>query len=285
MNPEITSAVLPTANTPIFYFNVLCPSRGSGIAPDIRGSGGGRGMARRSARTLSSVTATMGQACPRFAFDLHARQARTGLWSAGDPRRELRRQSPALRDDLAAFAREALPLGETRVQQIIYGHPLAPMWRCACQAPMRTCCVDLADEALAVLEPTRRSSQAHRIDWRERDVTTPASLCPRSGRRALASPGPMSRRRWRSPRTVSRLENLREGERDIPILLRTPRDGTEADRLLDQSRPCAAVGAYIPLDQILDWFEVQARDVRHPTPRPGAHDLRPRLHHAGVLAE
>jgi multidrug efflux pump subunit AcrB len=55
---------------------------------------------------------------------------------------------------------------------------------------------------------------------------------------------------------------IREGEREIPIIVRSPRDAFGADGLLlDQTVFAPASGTNIALEQVIDGFEVQARDI------------------------
>jgi multidrug efflux pump subunit AcrB len=56
--------------------------------------------------------------------------------------------------------------------------------------------------------------------------------------------------------------SIREGDRDIPIIVRTPRgEMTEDGRIRDQIVFAPATGGYVPLDQVIDGFEVIARDT------------------------
>ncbi len=80
---------------------------------------------------------------------------------------------PALRDDLAAFARDALPWAETRVQQIIYGPPVGADVEVRLSGPDPDVLRSLADDALRVLDGTPLL-QTQRIDWREREFTARA---------------------------------------------------------------------------------------------------------------
>jgi len=252
---RVTQQFFPPANTPIFYFNYYA-QQGSGIARTSEDLAVVEAwLADRP--DVSSVTATMGQGVSRFAL--------TYTPAKPDPaygqlviRAESFEAIPALRDDLAAFAREALPWAETRVQQIIYGPPVGADVEVRLSGPDADVLRDLADEALAVLEATPLL-QAHRIDWRERDVTTRPLYAEERAQSLGVTRADVAAALALATDGIP-AGNLREGERDIPILLRTPRDGTEADRLLDQLVHAPAVGAYIPLDQILDGFEVQARD-------------------------
>ena len=51
---------------------------------------------------------------------------------------------------------------------------------------------------------------------------------------------------------------IREGERDVPILVRSPRGDAEA-RLFDQIVFAPKTGGYIPLQQVIDALDVQVR--------------------------
>jgi multidrug efflux pump subunit AcrB len=252
---QVTQQFFPPANTPLFYFNYHA-QQGSGIhqtSEDLAVI-----EAWLAARPdVAAVTATMGQGVSRFVL--------TYTPAKPDPaygqlviRAESFEAIPALRDDLATFARDALPWAETRVQQIIYGPPVGADVEVRLSGPDPDVLRALADEALAVLEASPLL-QTQRIDWRERAFTTRPLYAEDRAQSlgvtradvaaaiALATDGIPA-------------GNLREGERDIAILVRTPRDWPQDARLRDQLVHAPAVGAYLPLDQVLDGFAVQARD-------------------------
>jgi len=251
---QVTQQFFPPATTPLFYFNYYA-QQGSSIhqtSDDLAVIEAW--LADRA--DVEAVTATMGQGVSRFVL--------TYTPAKPDPaygqlviRATSGEAIPVLRDDLAAFAAQALPWAETRIQQIIYGPPVGADVEVRLSGPDPDVLRGLADEALAVLQASPLL-QSQRIDWREREVTTQAVYADARAQSlgvtradvaaalALATDG--------IPAGV-----LREGERDIPIIVRTPRDEGDA-RLLDQLVYAPAIGAFLPMDQVIDGFDVQVRD-------------------------
>ena len=252
---QVTQQFFPPAKTPLFYFNYYA-QQGSSIhktSADLAVIEAW--LADRP--DVEAVTATMGQGVSRFVL--------TYTPAKPDPaygQLVIRATSfeaiPGLRDDLAAFAREALPWAETRVQQIIYGPPVGADVEVRLSGPDPDVLRGLADQALAVMQATPML-QAQRLDWREREVTTrPVYADARAQSLGVARADVAAALALATDGIPA--GTLREGERDIPIIVRTPRDGGTDARLLDQLLYAPAVGAYMPLDQVIDGFEVQVRD-------------------------
>ncbi|MFN4156726.1 MAG: efflux RND transporter permease subunit [Paracoccaceae bacterium] len=253
----VTQQFFPPANTPLFYFNYY-GQQGSSIrqtSDDL-----GRVEHWLSGRPdVEAVTATMGQGVSRFVL--------TYTPAKPDPaygQLVIRATSieaiPALRDDLAAFARDALPWAETRVQQVIYGPPVGADVEVRLSGPDPDRLRYLADQVRAVLEATPML-QAQRIDWRERGFSTRPVYAAERAQSLGVTRGDVAAALALATCGIP-AGTIREGERDIPILVRTPRDAFSADgRLLDQIVFAPAVGAYTALEQVTDGFQVRARDT------------------------
>jgi multidrug efflux pump subunit AcrB len=252
---QVTQQFFPPAKTPVFYFNYYA-QQGSSIHKTSQDLGVIEAWLAKRA-DVDSVTATMGEAVSRFVL--------TYTPAKPDPaygQLVIRASSfeaiPALRDDLAAFAAEALPWAETRVQQFIYGPPVGADVEVRLSGPDPDVLRGLADQALAVLEASPML-QAQRLDWRERDLTTqPVYADDRAQNLGVARADVAAALALATDGIPA--GSLREGDRDIPIIVRTPRDGSNAAQLLDQLVYAPTVGGYIPLDQVIDGFDVQVRD-------------------------
>ncbi|WP_322895672.1 MULTISPECIES: efflux RND transporter permease subunit [unclassified Yoonia] len=254
---QVTQQFFPPANTPLFYFNYYA-QQGSVIGqtsddlaiiedwladrPDV-----------------AAYTATMGQGVSRFVL--------TYTPPKPDPaygQLVIRATSfeaiPALRDDLAVFARDALPWAETRVQQIIYGPPVGADVEMRLSGPDPDVLRDLADEALQVFQQSDLL-QAQRIDWRERDLATRPIYAQDRAQSLGISRADVASALALATNGIP-AGTLREGEREIPVIVRTPRDGrAEEARLLDQLVYAQTADAYTPLDQVIDGFGVIVRDA------------------------
>ena len=254
---QVTQQFFPPANTPLFYFNYYA-QQGSTIGQTSEDLAVIEDwLADRS--DVAAYTATMGQGVSRFIL--------TYSPAKPDPaygqlviRAESFEAIPALRDDLAAFAREALPWAETRVQQIIYGPPVGADVEVRLSGPDPDVLRDLADDALQVFQQSDLL-QAQRIDWRERDLAT-RPIYAQDRAQSLG----VSRADVASALALATdgipAGTLREGEREIPVIVRTPRDRRAKEaRLRDQLVYAQTADAYTPLDQVIDGFEVNVRDA------------------------
>ena len=233
----VTQQVFPPADTPLFHFNyqgaqgtsIHQTSRDLAVVEDW--------LAARP--DVAAVTATMGQGVSRFVLTYTPAKPAPTYGQLAIRARDVD-AIPALRDDLAAFARDALPWAETRVPQIIYSPPVGADVEVRLSGPDPNVLRALAGDALCVLEAAPLL-QTPRIDWREREFTArPVHAHDRAqslgitradvtAALSLAIDGiPVGR--------------LREGERDIPFLVRSPRAGHGA-RLTDQIVFPPATGA------------------------------------------
>ncbi len=168
---------------------------------------------------------------------------------------------PALRDDLAAFATDAVPWAETRVEQIIYGPATGADVEARFSGPDADVLRAIADEAQQILETETSVLQTERSDWRQREfVTRPVFATERAQALGIA-------RTDVAEATALATDGIRAGtyrERDrlIPMIVRTPRDDTTEDgRILDQVIYSDAGEDYTALDQVIDGFDVVSRDT------------------------
>jgi multidrug efflux pump subunit AcrB len=253
----VTQQFFPPANTPLFYFNYKA-AQGTQIGETVADLMVIEDwLAARD--DVVATTTTAGQALTRFIL--------TYTPAKPDPsygqiliRAESFDAIPALRDDLAAFAAEALPWAETRVEQIIYGPPVTADVEVRLSGPDPDVLRELGDQALAVLNASDLL-HTQRIDWREREFTTrPVYAADRAQRIGVTRADVATALALATDGVPA--GSIREGDRDIPILVRTPRgEITEDGRIRDQIVFAPVTGGYVPLDQVIDGFEVIARDT------------------------
>ncbi|MEM7722169.1 MAG: efflux RND transporter permease subunit [Pseudomonadota bacterium] len=168
---------------------------------------------------------------------------------------------PALRDELTAFAASAVPWAETRVQQIIYGPPVGADVEVRLSGPDPSVLRGLAEEAQAILEAETDLLMVERIDWREPELTTqPVFAVDRA--RALGVTRSDVSQAIALATDGLRVGTFRENDRQVPIIIRTPRDERVGDQyLLDQPVYAPTTNTYTNLSQVIDGFDVVARDT------------------------
>ena len=168
---------------------------------------------------------------------------------------------PELRDDLTAHAAQAVPWAETRVEQIIYGPPVGADVEVRLSGPDPDVLRGLAAEAQQIFETETDLLTIERIDWRERElVTQPLYAVDRA--QALGVSRTDVAQAIALATDGIRAGTLRENDRLIPIILRTPETEYTADgQLLDQPIYAPSTGSYTSLSQVVDGFDIIARDT------------------------
>lgn len=248
----------PPADTPLFYVNYKA-AQGTPIAATLRDLEILEDwlIARED---VVAVTTSAGRGTSRFLLTYDPAQPDPSFGQL-IVRAASREAIPPLRAALSAFAEDALPWAETRVQEIIYGPPTSADVEVRFSGPDPDVLRAIAEEATRVLSRDGASLALIRSDWREREfVTRPVH----AGDRAQA----LGIDRAAVAQTIALATDgveagrVRERDRQIPILVRTARDEVAGDgALLDRLVWAPAAADFVPLAQVVDGFEVVARDT------------------------
>ncbi|MEM6914703.1 MAG: efflux RND transporter permease subunit, partial [Pseudomonadota bacterium] len=162
---------------------------------------------------------------------------------------------------LIVAAREALPWAETRVQQIIYGPPVGADVEVRLSGPDPETLRILADEAQDIFETQTDLLMVERTDWRERELITRPNFADERAQALGISRGDVAQAMALATDGVQ-AGIIRESDRLIPIVIRTPRqDQLSGSELLDQPIYSPTTGSFTALSQVVDGFDVIARDV------------------------
>ncbi|MEL6645564.1 MAG: efflux RND transporter permease subunit [Pseudomonadota bacterium] len=248
----------PPATTPLVYLNYQ-GAQGSAV----------QGVSRDLAvieewllerDEVEAVTTTIGQSLTRFMLT-YTPENPNPAYGQIVIRVAEHTQIPALRDALTDFANAAVPWAETRVQQIIYGPPVGADVEVRLSGPDPDVLRALAAEAQRIFETETDLLTIERTDWRERElVTQPIYATDRAQALGIA--------RSDVAQAVAlatdgiRAGTFREYDRLIPIIIRTPEAEQTVDGvLLDQPIFAPSTGRYTTLAQVIDGFDVVARDT------------------------
>lgn len=248
----------PPADTPLFYLDYMA-AQGTRIGATLRDLAVLESwLAARE--DVEAVTTTAGRGATRFLLTYEPAQPDPS-WGQLIVRASSPAAIPALRDDLAAFAREALPWAETRVQQIIYGPPTSADVEVRFSGPDPDVLRAIAEEARSVFETRSAGLQTERIDWRERElVTRPVLATDRA--QALGIDRADVARTLATATDGIEAGIVRERDRSIPVVVRTPREEVLGDgALLDRLVWSPTAEGFVPLAQVLDGFDVASRDT------------------------
>lgn len=254
---SVTQQFFPPANTPLFYFTYKA-QQGTDIhaaSDDLRVVEEWLG----ARPDVVATTTTVGQGLSRFLLTYTPEQPEPS-WGQIIIRATDFAAIPALRDDLAAFASAELPWAETRVEQIIYGPPVGADVEVRISGPDPDVLRSLGDEALAIFRAASNLT-TERANWRERElVTRPVHAADRAQALGIAR-GDVAQALALATDGV-RVGTFRDGERLIPITVRTPRDEiARGTPLADQLVFATALGAYVPVAQAIDGWDIVLRDT------------------------
>ncbi|WP_300059067.1 efflux RND transporter permease subunit [uncultured Roseobacter sp.] len=168
---------------------------------------------------------------------------------------------PLLRDAATTAARDLLPWAETRVQQIIYGPPVGADVEVRLSGPDADVLRRLAAEAQHIFETETDLLTVERTDWREPELVSRPRFATKRGQTLGISRGDLAQAIALATDGVQ-AGVLREADRLIPIIVRTPREEQLAGaQLIDQPIYAPAAGGFTTVSQVVDGFDVLTRDV------------------------
>ncbi|MGC3940872.1 efflux RND transporter permease subunit [Roseobacter sp. EG26] len=255
---QVTQQFFPPANTPLFYFNYK-GAQGSSIHQTSRD------LAKIEEWLLTrddilSVTGSAGQGVSRFVltYDPPAVDTSYGQLVVRTTGFDA---IPDVRAALDQFAAENLPWAETRSEQIIYGPPVGADVEVRFSGPDPDVLRRIGAQAQKIFETATADLHTERTDWREREVITRPIFAEDRAQAVGVTRASLGQAVALATDGI-RAGNYRERERLIPIIVRTPRDEVALPgQLLDQIVWSPALQDYLPLDQMIDGFEVVVRDT------------------------
>ncbi|MFN3278994.1 MAG: efflux RND transporter permease subunit [Paracoccus hibiscisoli] len=255
---NVRQQFFPPADTPLFYLNYKA-AQGSSIHSTLDDLARVEDwlMARPD---VVAVTTSAGDSLSRFIL----------TYAPADPdpsygqlviRASDATAIPALGADLAAFTAKALPWAETRVQQIIYGPPVTADVEVRFSGPDPDTLRALAGQALDIFQNRTDLLMTEHVSWREREASVvPVYAAGRAQELGIA------RADVADAIAVAtdglRVGEIREAGRAIPLILRAEPARRLGDAPLDDQLIHSPLsGAYVPLTQVLDGFQIAVRDT------------------------
>ncbi|MEM8553030.1 MAG: efflux RND transporter permease subunit, partial [Pseudomonadota bacterium] len=248
----------PPAMTPLFYLDYK-GAQGSDIHTTSRDLKRLEDwlLARQD---VSAVTATAGAGLTRFLLTYEPEKPEPSFGQLVI-RASSQEAIPELRAALDLFAAETLPWAEVSTRRIIYGPAVPADIEARFSGPDPDVLRALARKAKEVLQRGTDLLHSEAIDWREREaVLRPAYADARAQAIGVAREDVATAIALASDGVLA--STFREQDRLIPIIARTPRAEIDAaGGLLDQPVWSEATGSYVPLVQVIDGFDVVARDT------------------------
>ncbi len=255
----VKQSFFPPSNTPIFYLNYKS-EQGSSIhstADDLAVIE--KWLAKRD--DVISTTSTAGTGFTRFQLT-YSPEPQDPSYGQLIIRTAGIENITAVKDALDAFTAKALPWVEIRTERIIFGPPSGADVEARFMGPDPTVLREIAAKARRILRDETRLLLDERTDWREAELVTRPIL---STRRAQAAGIDRAAVAQAIALATDGVQNglLRERDRQIPIIVRTPREEVAREgQLLDQVVYAPTLEGYLPIVQVTDGFDVLARDTR-----------------------
>lgn len=248
----------PNSNTPIFYLDYKAAE-----GTDIRATA--EGMAEIEAWLLDrddvqAVTATIGQGLARYMLPYNPEQPNSS-YGQFLIRTATKEDIPSLSADLQAFLDEAVTDAEVRISRIVFG----PGGGADVEARFSGKDADelrrLAAQAEAIFRDHTDQLTHVRTNWREREITVqPVYATDRAQALGVAREDVAASLLLATDGV--RAGTYREGDRLIPIYIRTPEmEREQVGALLDQSVWSDPAQTYVPLSQVMDGFDLRVRDT------------------------
>lgn len=281
---QVKQQFFPNSNTPLFFAHYKMP-QGTSINEVSKDLGQIEDwLAARD--DVVSVTTFVGQGADRFMLTYQGQRPNPSYGHL-IIRTNTIEDIPALRSDLNALGRDNLPGGEFRTERLVFGPgggaPIEVRFSGADPAVLRA----LSSEAMRVMQSSSDNLLHVRTNWREQELVLEPDYAEDRAQAAGISRDDVALSLRLGSEGI-RGGTYREGDRQIPIMLRVAEDTNIA--LIDQVVFSESSGAFVPLEQVINGLEVSTSNTlyhrrdRLPTMTVQA-DIPPEFTAATVHAE
>ncbi|MCK0149211.1 efflux RND transporter permease subunit [Marivita sp. S6314] len=243
---QIKQQFFPDSNTPLFFVHYKL-EQGASIQQTSRDLAVLEDWLLAREDVVSS-TAFVGQGADRFMLTYQAEDPNPSYGHI-IVRTETINEIAPLIADLETFAASTLPQGEFRAKRLAFGPGGGDPIQARFSGPDPEVLRDLADEAMARLLAASDNIVAPRIDWREQEqVLRPVYATDRAQEAGITRDDITMTLRFATEGIDAGV--YREGERQIPIVLRTAPDAGLA--LTDHVVYSQNAQSFLPFDQVTD---------------------------------
>ncbi|MBU2994776.1 efflux RND transporter permease subunit [Octadecabacter sp. 1_MG-2023] len=252
---QIKQQFFPDSNTPLYFVHYKLPQGAS-----IGQTSDDMAVLENWLSTREDVTATsafIGMGASRFMLTYDSEDPNPGYGHL-----IVRVTSLDVIEDemneLEAFALSAVPQGEFRVKRLAFGPgggaPIEVRFSGSDPDVLR----NLADEAIARLSGASENIVAPRHDWRERELILRPIYSEDRAQDAGVSRSDITQTLQFAVEGLA-AGTFREGDRQIPITVRVPRDSDLS--LADQVIYSDSAGGYVSMEQVTDGFVFEPQDT------------------------
>lgn len=252
---QVKQQFFPDSNTPLYFVHYKLPQGASIHQTSADLAVLEDWLAGRAA--VEAVTAFAGQGAARFMLTYQAEDPNPSYGHL-IVRVSTLEVIEAEMDALEAFAATAVPDGEFRVKRLAFGPgggaPIEVRFSGRDPDVLR----DLADEAMARMQAASDNIIAPRQDWRERELVLRPIYAAERAQDAGISRTDITELLQFATEGIGG-GTFREGDRQIPIIVRAPRDADLA--LTDHVIYSDSSGALVPMAQVIDGFTFEPQDT------------------------
>jgi len=252
---QIKQQFFPDSNTPLFFVHYKLEqgasihetSRDLAIFEDWLGQ----------QEDVVSATAFAGQGADRFMLTYQAEDPNPSYGHIIVRTESIDEIAPLI-SDFEAFAAQNLPQGEFRAKRLAFGPGGGDPIQVRFSGPVPEVLRDLADGAMTRLIAASPNIVAPRIDWREQEqVLRPVYATDRAQVAGITRDEITTTLRFATEGIDAGV--YREGERQIPIILRAARDAGLA--LTDHVVYSQSAQTFVPFEQVTDGLVFDAQNT------------------------
>ncbi|WP_027849600.1 efflux RND transporter permease subunit [Marinospirillum minutulum] len=254
----VSQVFFPTANNPMFYLNYHLPQ-----GTDIRATA--RDIQAIEQRVLEksevvSVASFIGQGASRFMLT-YVPERLDSSYAQLIIRVTDRDLIDGLADELRAELRKDYPSAEIYTERLVFGPGSGAKLQARFAGSDAAVLRELAKQAVDILELDPKVTDI-RHNWREQELTLVPSFNEERARYAGISRKDLATTLKFSTEGV-RAGTYREGVEQLPIVARPPEsERLDAGRLQDRLIWSSVDGAYVPLAQVVDSFDLLPEEAR-----------------------
>ncbi len=252
---QVRQQFFPNSNTPLFFVHYKLPQGTSihGVGEDLA-----QVEAWLDAREeVVSVTTFLGQGADRFMLTYQGQRPNPSYGHL-IIRTNTIEEIPTLRAALDGFGRDNFPGGEFRTERLVFGPgggaPIEVRFSGSDPTVLRA----LASEAADVMGSNSENLRHIRTNWREQELVLEPVYAEERAQAAGISRDDVATSLKLGSEGI-RGGTYREGERQIPIMLRIAEDAGIS--LIDQVVYSESSGAFVPLEQVIDGLEVATENT------------------------
>ena len=252
---QIKQQFFPDSNTPLFFVHYKLAQGGS-IHETSRDLGILEGWLAEEDEVVAWTT-FVGQGASRFMLTYDAEDPNPSYGHIVVRAASLEVIAPLI-ESMGAFAAQSVPQGEFRAKRLAFGPGGGDPIQTRFSGPDPEVLRNLADEAARRLSAASADIVAPRIDWREREQVLRADYAVDRAQEAGISRDDVAQTLLFATEGLN-AGVFREGERQIPIIVRSPPEAGLA--LADHVVWSEGANAFVPFEQVTNGLRFEAQDT------------------------